>query len=442
MRKLLFLSLLAISSVTFGQTTTAEKLKINTVTVNPTTDEVLVRNPTTKEVGYVSKAALSTIPTITQVLTSGNIMNGTYAAAQMELQSSGNIGTYTSGLVQFQNAANSFLSSVNADGFNAQNTTGTRLARLRMSDGFMLRTNPSGGTAWLMADNVTAFRSLQFPDASGTLALQSDIPATPSFSQVLAAGNTNTNTGLHFSLSGLNATTSFYSYGIQLAHATSGNNSTFNGAGFSNFNTDTREVRLNVSDGLSLRTNAAASGGSAGRIKATNITGGTKDFELPNKSGTIALTSDLDQRFVLQSADEISNTTTSFVNITGLGVTLAAGYYDIEFYPIYSVDATTTGTLFSFNGNGTIATFAISGDYGSTGTANYYRDYPTVNTGTPTIQSARVNDNVARVRIKLKLTSAGTFYPTFVSEVSTGTVTVKEGSSLIIRKLMQKTKSK
>lgn len=439
MRKLLFLSLLAISSVTFGQTTTAEKLKINTVTVNPTTDEVLVRNPTTKEVGYVSKAALSTggvIPNLTQILTSGNAVTGTTSLATVQFTTGTNVSVHNAGLIQFNNGVNNFNSYLNWDGMSAQNTAGTRLARLNMTSGFMLRTNTSGGTAWLMADNVTAFRSLQFPDASGTLALQSDIPATPSFSQVLAAGNTNTNNGVHFSLSGLNATTSYYSTGIMLKHATSGNHSTFNVAGFSNYNTDTREVMLNITDGLSLRTNASASTGTTGRIKANNITGSTKDFELPNKSGTIALTSDLDQRFVLQSADEISNTTTSFVKITGLGVTLAAGYYDIEFYPIYSVDATTTGTLFSFNGNGTIATFAISGDYGSTGTANYYRDYSTVNSGTPTIQSARVNDNVARVRIKLKLTSAGTFYPTFVSEVSTGTVTVKEGSSLIIRKLM------
>jgi len=114
-------------------------------------------------------------------------------------------------------------------------------------------------------------------------------PATPTFSQVLTAGNTHNNTSgtPHFTLTSTNKLGYYVSDGVDLQDASTGNNATYFSAGYNANNNDGRLAALDIFNGLRLKTVA---GGGTVTLKSTNITA-NRALEFPNASGTPALIS-------------------------------------------------------------------------------------------------------------------------------------------------------
>lgn len=119
----------------------------------------------------------------------------------------------------------------------------------------------SGFTATITAPaTFTANTTIAFPSSSGTIALLSDITASQNLQTVLTAGNIATGVGMLIE----NAVISVYNTGVI-------NNIDIDGT--------TGSIRITTAGGT-------------GEILATNLTA-NQSFELPDNSGTFALTSDI-----------------------------------------------------------------------------------------------------------------------------------------------------
>ena len=132
----------------------------------------------------------------------------------------------------------------------------------------------AGGSISVQAGSATAARAISFPDASGTIALTSNIPGTPTLQQVTTAGNTTTNTIIV-------------------------------GSG---------SITNNMAAGNQVYDQA---GGSL-TLAPTTLTA-ARAQTYPDKSGTFAMTSDIPAAGTLQTVTNAGNTTTNNISILGSG---------------------------------------------------------------------------------------------------------------------------
>lgn len=131
------------------------------------------------------------------------------------------------------------------------------------------------------------------------------------------------------------------------------------------------------------------------------------------------------------------NNTATMLPITPLTfIVQEGGWYEIEFNTRYDVNATTTGTGWNFEGGTAVITnYSFRSDFASTATANYNNNYVARNQNFTTAQTSRLSDNEGRISIKFKVTTAGTIIPYFRSEIAGGSVTLKEGSYILVKKI-------
>jgi hypothetical protein len=133
---------------------------------------------------------------------------------------------------------------------------------------------------------LTANRTYEFPNASGTIALTSDIPANQNLQSVTDEGNTTTNQII--------VESGQYKSSLGIADVRTENTTTGT------------SIYLSTDDGVVI-SNASSSG----RIKADNITlGNNPGFQLPNKSGT----------FTIATIDDIPTLTSELTNNGADGV--------------------------------------------------------------------------------------------------------------------------
>ncbi len=138
----------------------------------------------------------------------------------------------------------------------------------------------------------------------------------------------------------------------------------------------------------------------------------------------------------LTIAQEIANTTTTFANITGLGVNLVAGaVYEIEVAVIYNTALATTGINLSFAGSVAPTIYANNISIPTSTVAVNTRNYATPNSETPSTSSARLNNNYAKMNIVFSTPTLGTYYPRFASEIAGSGITIKRGSFIKVRRL-------
>lgn len=131
------------------------------------------------------------------------------------------------------------------------------------------------------------------------------------------------------------------------------------------------------------------------------------------------------------------NNTVTMLPIAPLEFTVqAGGWYEVEFNARYDVNATTTGTGWNFEGGTAVITnYSFRSDFASTATANYNNNYVARNQNFTTAQTSRLADNEGKISIKFKVTTSGTITPYFRSEITGGSVTLKEGSYIKVTRL-------
>jgi hypothetical protein len=194
--------------------------------------------------------------------------------------------------------------------------------------------------------NITTNRIWDFPDKSGTVALLSDVPvvSTPTLQDVTDEGNATTNT-------------------IQVAGITSGN---FASDGYSVVVSDSNDgipnfyympyVGLQIGNGIDIYTSiyqdasiGFQTSAGFGNLRSDLLTGNWS-WQLPNASGTLALTSNIPTVGTWGTLNYPAWTTgTPFVKMTGVGTFAldTTAYYP---YP--------TGTISQYiRGDGSLATF-------------------------------------------------------------------------------------
>lgn len=137
------------------------------------------------------------------------------------------------------------------------------------NSGYLQLTNIGAKTGTIYSENITDNRDYQLPDASGTLALLSDI-TNPTLQQVTDAGSITTN---DISISGINNS-------VQTRF------SVYQPTGFYS-----ASIGQNTSRGGYLQL-VGTNGFNEGVVLAQNLTA-SRTYQLPNASGTLALTSDI-----------------------------------------------------------------------------------------------------------------------------------------------------
>jgi hypothetical protein len=138
----------------------------------------------------------------------------------------------------------------------------------------------------------------------------------------------------------------------------------------------------------------------------------------------------------LTVAQEQANNTTTFQNLNGFAMVLQPGFYEIETRWIFNVNATTTGVAFSYGGTTPFNVYSHTSFSGASTTSLVGRYYAASNTETPTTSTPRINNNMFISFVTVQVTTAGTFAPTFASEVNGGTVSIKRGTTFKIRKIV------
>ncbi|MFH1683972.1 MAG: hypothetical protein ABIA67_03730 [Candidatus Margulisiibacteriota bacterium] len=135
-------------------------------------------------------------------------------------------------------------------------------------------------------------------------------------------------------------------------------------------------------------------------------------------------------------ASDVSTTSTSFSNVTGLSFSaLANKDYIFEALLIYTTAATTTGIRLGVNGPA--APTAIVGDWKAyrSLTSARVREFQNYNSGTAATASLAGNNYAGMTGILRNGSTAGTFILRFASEIAGSTVTIKAGSVLRYKKV-------
>jgi hypothetical protein len=171
-------------------------------------------------------------------------------------------------------------------------------AALFVTEAGYSRLSTDYGTLELSNAGIIGSKTINWPDASGTVALISDIPANQNLQSVTDEGNTTTNQII--------VESGQYKNSVGIADVRTENTTT--GA----------SIYLSTDDGIVI-SNASSSG----RIKADNIAlGNNPDFQLPNKSGvfTIATIDDIPTVGTWGALNYPAWTTgTPFVKMTAVG---------------------------------------------------------------------------------------------------------------------------
>jgi hypothetical protein len=196
-----------------------------------------------------------------------------------------------------------------------------------------LTTTGSSGAATLIGN------TLNIPQYGGT-------PPTPTLQQVTTAGNTTSNSVIVSNGAGSLITVS--NNGIFFQTSTS-HGVIFSNSGFSLVDDLTTQQFSLDFDGLYLKT---ISGGSGGRIKADLLTSTQRTYQLPDASGTIALTSDIPP-YTTPTLNEVlteGNTSLLSANVGELGI------WDPSNLGYLKVDGGDNSFIFKRSDLGTICT--------------------------------------------------------------------------------------
>lgn len=282
MKKLLIFALF-FSTIVFGQTFDPlgykwfKGIQNKGSVLSDDFTQVVVRDPVTGLYGHVLKSSLggsTTIPTLQQVINAGNIANisqvsGVYAfqvtSPNTVMGFSGETIFTSNNLKQAEYGLNGFIHKLNDN---------TQRAKLSY-DGLELKTNVTGGVATIKSDNLSIPVTIQLPTTSGTLAL------TGTFVDLTS---TQTN------IAGTKAFTSqtFFNNGVAIGDAT--NNFTITYAPANGLTWREQNIpRMTLADRVLILGNYTS--GVNSRLDISNITANRTHF-LPDKNGTIALTSD------------------------------------------------------------------------------------------------------------------------------------------------------
>ena len=156
--------------------------KFKNVLVNNANTKIATINPTTFLLEYRDASSLLTAPTLEEVLTSGNT-----TTQDVNLTGSTNNALIKGDFLRYQNAVtNTTMSFLTPSYFQPQTSTG--YAKYDFS-GITKHFNSNGFNSVLNWITPTANRAISLPDASGIIALTTDI-VTPNLDAVLTAGNT------------------------------------------------------------------------------------------------------------------------------------------------------------------------------------------------------------------------------------------------------------
>lgn len=278
MRNLFFLLFASVSAIAQVNPTSFSKIKVINQTENNDATRVVVQDATTKEFHWVLKSSLggggSVTPTFQQVLNAGNIVNISATSGVKAFE----IASTDSGMSFFKNKiliSNSLQQlDFGTDGYI--NKLNDNSKRVKFSfDGIELKTATAGGVATIKSDNITQPRTLQMPNASGTFALDNN---------VVDLTSTQTNIG------GIKSFTaqSFFNQGLSIGDALANFSITYTPVTGLIWR-ESNITRMNLGDRVLVIGDSAS--GIASRLDVSSITSERTHF-LPNKSGTIALTSD------------------------------------------------------------------------------------------------------------------------------------------------------
>lgn len=140
---------------------------------------------------------------------------------------------------------------------------------------------------------------------------------------------------------------------------------------------------------------------------------------------------------IKNTVDEVSNSGVNMVDIPALTMNLQPGWYSIEFNPVYDVNSTNIGTGWDFGGGtAVLSNYAFRSRLPSTTTANFFNNYSSPSQNFTTTQTSRTTGNRGSLKAEFLVTTPGTLIPRFRSELPSGTVTVKVGSYINIKKLI------
>lgn len=268
-----------------------------------------------------------------------------------EVLSNGNVSTITPFLpsVNFGTTSNFGQISFGSDTFTFGDSLPNNICEIKDGEITIIS---NGGTidAKITSTLLTVSRTFNLPNKNGTFAMLSDIPATPTLQQVLTAGRISTITPWVPNIeigTGSNPSTLYCNADTFVFADTQPNDI---------FRIKDGEITI-VSLGMSIDAKITSSLLSANR-----------NFNLPDKSGTIALTNDIPKRFIaLISQSGTANPTLTIVRNDFSGTISAtrnaAGDYTI------------TNTLPEFTNNKTTACINNSTNYavkftGATRTGN------------------------------------------------------------------------
>lgn len=138
----------------------------------------------------------------------------------------------------------------------------------------------------------------------------------------------------------------------------------------------------------------------------------------------------------LAVSEEVSNNTTTFANITGLGQTLqAGGVYEMKAIVVYNTAVATTGIQLSYGGVAAPSIYACFINIPETTTGLAIRHFAAPNTETAASSASRTTNNYADMTLIFGCATTGLYYPRFASEIAGSAVTIKRGTNLKIRRL-------
>jgi hypothetical protein len=230
----------------------------------------------------------ATVDTPGQTAGNWNVLSaGAISAATPSLSEVTAVGASTTSNMSISNGN----AAIDFQVFSSSNG-GVQLAVDSINKGYAYIASGNGTGAKIKANNITEDRNIQLPNASGTLALTSDIASTtPTLQQVTDAGNT-TNDDVTIS-----SNTSYSSFTV----ASTGGNGT---------------VKLGYS--TSWKGHLLLNNGSfSGIIRANNLTSSRSNIQLPDADGTLAIDSGVKIYTALLSFDGTTTTATVLQNTLG-----------------------------------------------------------------------------------------------------------------------------
>lgn len=136
-------------------------------------------------------------------------------------------------------------------------------------------------------------------------------------------------------------------------------------------------------------------------------------------------------RTLVELGSDVSNSTATYADITGLSFPVSSGQ-TYRFYALilYSTNATGTGAAFSVNGPAASMIAFHANFNGTTAITQTVRYYDAYDGGTFATATASATANIAEIRGIVKPSSSGTVAMRFSSDAAAATVTVRAGSTV------------